>query len=480
MKNAREGQVVLYLLLVLVAVFLLALLGVDVFLAVRTKNHLQSGGDAAALAAARRQGELINEIGRLNIEHLKAAMENDAEACAKIELKQRRLALLEPVRALRLASAAAERNGLPENDDFTRILENHLSEVRFVYTGATGEDDPYPESYPGAWTEYANTIAATIAGGLHAGADNIEFYKVLGDHLLLQQAFYKAIAGADWCWFHFNCENVLNNYTSYTDWGPLPSTLNNSTENSEIFSLHLDARRAALTDFFTQEEIAELLRDYGGVRLEENAFESDNLATNDTQTWFFFSPSRWGMWFDGRRLAADAARESNGGAEAFDFPILGGIKDAYNVRGCAAVCRTLQTTTSFSTDTQTQISWNAAAKPFGSLGERAVTDLRNFVVPCMTDVRLVGVDMVDGESLATADYDWIMHVRKHLPEYIVSGPRSGADCWYCQQLKTWERASFHSRGKNWLRFHAGECVQTVTCNCCGKCTCSSGGVSHGH
>ena len=49
----RRGQVAIYLLMVLVALFLVALLNVDVFDVVRGKNRVQNGGDAAALAAAR-------------------------------------------------------------------------------------------------------------------------------------------------------------------------------------------------------------------------------------------------------------------------------------------------------------------------------------------------------------------------------------------------------------------------------------------
>ena len=49
----RRGQVALYLLMVLVGIFLIALLNVDAFDFVRGKNRAQNAGDAAALAAAR-------------------------------------------------------------------------------------------------------------------------------------------------------------------------------------------------------------------------------------------------------------------------------------------------------------------------------------------------------------------------------------------------------------------------------------------
>jgi Flp pilus assembly protein TadG len=46
--------------MVLVALFLLALLNVDVFDVVRGKNRVQNGGDAAALAAARHRMTAIS------------------------------------------------------------------------------------------------------------------------------------------------------------------------------------------------------------------------------------------------------------------------------------------------------------------------------------------------------------------------------------------------------------------------------------
>ena len=63
--KASKGQAALYLVMVLVGIMILVLANVGAFLAVRAKNHAMNAGDAAALAAARRQAELLNEIGRL-------------------------------------------------------------------------------------------------------------------------------------------------------------------------------------------------------------------------------------------------------------------------------------------------------------------------------------------------------------------------------------------------------------------------------
>ena len=55
-RARKSGQIVLVLAFMLLGLLLLALVGVDVFLASHRKNRLQNAGDAAALAAARWQG----------------------------------------------------------------------------------------------------------------------------------------------------------------------------------------------------------------------------------------------------------------------------------------------------------------------------------------------------------------------------------------------------------------------------------------
>ena len=99
--KAKKGQAALYLILVLAAVTVLVLANVGTFLAVRAKNHTMNAGDAAALAAARRQAELLNEIGRLNLRHAEADYVGDWERAREIVEKQRRLCFLGPLDCLR-------------------------------------------------------------------------------------------------------------------------------------------------------------------------------------------------------------------------------------------------------------------------------------------------------------------------------------------------------------------------------------------
>ncbi|MBQ6135754.1 MAG: hypothetical protein IJI73_00100 [Kiritimatiellae bacterium] len=471
----RGGQVAVFLIMTLVVILLLALLNVDTFVAVRAKNRLQNGGDAAAIAAARRQGSLLNEIGRLNIRHALAAVRNDAAGCEEAVMLQRRLALLGPVDALRLANEAALKNKMEVRDEFSIILREHVMAIRTVYSGGGGAGEPYPEPYPGAWADYASAIDGVISGGLAVGPDNVEFYDAAAGHLLLNRQFYYAIAGSNWCWFHFNAENVLRSYGSYRDWGPLPSRRENSLDNSEIFSLHVTAYKGALTELFSKAEILELLRRYGEGAADGFDFakkiEDSLLVSDKEQVWFLYDPYHWRRWFNGTALADDE--------DGYEFPVVGEVKPEYNVRGCAAICRCVSRAVMTSTDTESDLSWSAAAKPFGTVesieGQTDVANaLRNFVVPCFTSARLVPVDSVGGENLATADFGWVHHIRHHLGPYLEHGPRGAEACFYCIQLMVWEREEFRRAGIKWLETNAGGCVRGTGGHG------GHGGTSHGH
>ncbi len=468
----KKGQVALFLLFSIVVLVLLCLLNVDTFLSVRTKARLENAGDAAAIAAARKQGLILNEIGRLNIAHLAAAYAGDSNECARITAEQRRMALLEPVEALRLADRAARRNGAKPRDEFSKILREHVKDIRLVYSGAKEEGDPYPEPWPGAWTEYASKIEDAMSGGLAAGPDNMEFYYASTGHLLVDKRFYFAISSRDWCWFFFHCYSVLQNYDSYNDWAPLPASNENTFDNSEIFSLHVEAKKTALTSVFTLEEIFEIMRRYGAEPPEKGIFDGGGALLDDpSQTWFFFDTAAWSRWFNGKSLAGD---------DNYDFPIAGEIKEEYNVRGCAAVCRVEGNAKSVSTDTSSAFTWTAAAKPFGTaagldgdVGD--VLSLKAFVVPEFRDVRLVPLDSAGGENLSTADYSWVVHLREHLPVYMARGPAwLGHGCFWCKQLKTWENRGFHLTGSNWLKYNSGTCRRGTGGHG------GHGGTTHGH
>ena len=476
----RSGQVALYLLMVIVAVCILALMNVDVFVSVRTKNRLQNAGDAAALAAARRQGRVLNEIGRLNVEHLVAAANDETERCARIVMEQRRLALLGPVEAIREADEAARKNGMEPRPEFSRILREHVAVVRTVYSGGGQAGDPYPEPWPGAWPAYAAAIEEAIADGLAAGPDNIEFYGAEGGHLLLTKDFYHAIAGRNWCWFHFNAEGTLNSYKTYADWAPLPRREESSMDNSEIFSLHVRAVTGPATDIFRTKAclpgdclktILDIVGKYGAeddLPVDADILAKSHLIHDPNQVWFRYESGAWREW------------EEISPFGEWNFPVVGTVRPEYDVRGCAAILRCVNDISSTAIDNRAQLTWAAAAKPFGKIdgddGALPVSDERfgRFVLPCFEAVRLVPLDSVGGRDLSTADAGWVDHVRHHLGHYMQFGP-AARGCYYCLQLETWENPVFRASGIEWIRYNAKTCVRPT-----GGGGGGHGGTSHGH
>lgn len=463
--KARNGQVALYLALVLVAICFLVMMNVGSYLAVSAKNKTMNAGDAAALAVARWQGELINQIGADNVAHLKAAIEGDAEACEEIVIRQMRTCFLDPLEGLRIGNDLARENGAEQSDVMLDVLRQHVIDIRQGY-----EPSPeyYPEPWKGAWEEYAVKLETELAGGIWAAPDNIDFIDAAAGHMLMNRQFYNAIGGRNWCWFHFNAPDLLDSYTSYRDWGPLPvadeETRFRRRCNSEIYSLHLEMRTGSAVDFLGTNLIVQLT----GATCEQ--VERAELLRSPMQSWFFFDEELWRNWW-----------EISPSGE-WDFPVIGEVKPEYNVRGCAAICRTQREIPNLVTDSPNRVSvWSGAAKPFGTVkplesGEERengagarVTAYRRFVTPAFSDVRLVPWDSVGGADLGRPDLEILTHVRKHIPPYLQHGVAAlYPGCVFCDRLRLWELEAFRQQGRVWLKFNSKKCIRPT-----------HGGVGHG-
>ena len=461
--KAHRGQIAILLAAALLAVIVLAVMNVSVFLAVRSKNRAMNAGDAAALAVAKYQGELINRIGRLNIEHLKAALADDKEACARIMSEQRRICFLDPMQGIAIGNNAARENGVERDasDGMLRILREHVIDVRRVFAVDT---DLYPEPWEGAWTEYADvleTVVGSLGGGLVAGPDNIEFANAWECFPLLKKQFYNAVAGRSWCWFHFNGEWVLDRDSHNM---PRPDFSSpHRHDNSEIYSLHLEFRPILALDDEWRRLIMRLT-DCDPVDIDR----AEALITSDGQEWAFFD-GLWRTWWE---------MDPNGEQR---FPVIGPVKPEYDVRGCAAICRVTDGFDDLVDGGGGVASWMAAAKPFGTVTDldgatAPVTALKEFVTPAFTAVRLVPVDSVGGADLSTADAGWVDHIKKHLPRYYGQGPYAlPSECWWCSQLRTWENPVFRASGKHWLKHNSSSCVRPT-----GGAYDGIGGTPHGH
>lgn len=466
--KARRGQVAVYLALVLVAICLLVVMNVGAYLSVSIKNQTMNAGDAAAIAVARWQGQLLNEIGTLNIRHLQQ-LTNDSDTaaveCAKIMVEQARICFLGPLHGISEGNEAAKANGIESNDDMVDILKQHVIDIRTIYAQGT---ELYPEPWQGAWEEYAQALELEIGQGIVAGPDNIVFVDEVGGHMLLNRQFYNAIAGRNWCWFHFNARGLLDNYSSFKDWGELPSAddelRRRRCANSEVYSLHLIARGGSALQLFGRPLIAKLL----GV--SESQLENTELLSDPNQVWYFYDDQEWRDWWE-----MDPDGE-------WRFPVIGKVKPEYNVRGCAAICRVEKNIPNVVLENSGERAsrWSAAAKPFGTVvtqeGERGVvTAVNSLVLPgSFTDVRLVPLDSVGGRDLATADSGWMWHVRDHLKAYCKSGPWGLGGCFYCDQLRIWEDPAVRGRAIEWLKNNSKSCVRNIGSGN------ARGGTAHGH
>ena len=475
--KAKPGQVALYLVLVLVAITVLVIMNVGVYLSVATKNRAMNAGDAAALAAARRQGELLNEIGQLNIDHLNAALDVTNESlladgrakCDALAMQQARLCFLGPLDGIRAGNDVAQANGATtEIEGLRELLKEHVAEVRMVYATTT---DAYPEPWEGAWTEYATAFETAISDTLYAGPDNIDFVDAATGHLLLKREFYDAIAGRNWCWFRFNAPGLLDSYSSYRDWSPLRDDSDEAArlrrcQNCEVYSLHLEARAGNVVDLLGEELVCRLT----GKTPEDIA--RSLLVTDAAQVWYFYDTESdgdgWRTWWE---------MDPNG---EWRFPVVGPVKGEYDVRGAAAVCRvTREVPNVLGSGEDRVVRWSAAAKPFGTVeNEDGATDVvtanKGFVTPAFDAVRLVPIDAVGGRDLATADVEWMRHVRNDLPVYLERGPGALSGCYYCQQLVAWERPSLREQGSQWLKYNSSSCIRATGGGS------ARGGTPHGH
>lgn len=469
--KSHGGQIVVYLALILVAIAFLVLMNVGTFLGVSTRNKTMNAGDAAALAVANHQGVLLNRIGTDNIAHLKAALKGDKTECERIVMNQLRTCFLGPLEGLRIGSEFAKKNGMDADEEMRKLLLDHANDIINIYlTDQRSFPSPWVTREGGhevsAWEEYAGELRLLLGEELFAFPDNADFLDAASGHYLVSQSFYFAIAGRSWCWFKFYAPGLLENYSSFRDWAPLEGmdeeTRRRKSVNSEIYSLNLDMRVGRAVDLIGVELIMKL------TGATEEDVRSAALLHDPTSRWFFYDRNEWRKWYE---------LDPNGESA---FPAMGLVRPEYDVKGCAAVCRVTKNFSTLVNETERKSVWSAAAKPFGTVSsvkdneQDVVTGLALLVTDAFRDVRLVPIDSVGGSNLATANPDWMRHIREHLPKYVEQGPDKLNRCWYCAQLVNWERLSFRQAGSTWLKFHGTECVRPT------GGLGGHGGSAHGH
>ena len=467
MVKVQRGQVALYLVVALVALTVLMLSNVGAFLAVRAKNHAMNAGDAAALAAARRQGELLNEIGRLNLRHAEAEWVGDWDAALEIVNQQRRIAFLGPLDCLRAANEAAKENGAPACcESLSRILSKHASTVRTLYAE---NPDLYPEPWEGTWDEYAARLSSLAASGIVVGCDNIDFLNAIECFPLTSKSFYSMVEGESWC------KLVVAGWTWLlnVDIHNLPQPTKRDvvpTVNSEICPLYLKAMIPLFETPYDLERMRALFAINGASFPESEGVEKypaeDNRPPDDPSRVYFFYDS---SWLD--KLSQLIQNDNR------NLPLLGRVKPEFDVRGCCSVFRVFEIVPQFLSETKRIGTWNAAAKPFGTIvttsGRSSVVhEEAKFsglssqsdgelpvVLPAFEAVRLVPIALADGgNDLSTADEQWLDHVREHVPLVFEGGADAlSSSCRYCMSLKKWDDPGFRSRVAAWVERNSETC-----------------------
>ncbi len=450
--HRRSGQTMLFALMVLVISTFVVLWMFDVHKTLFVKARSRNAGDAAALAAARWQGTTLNLLGELNVlqavslaQSLSVGDTTFADARAIADL-QARVALTGPTVGLLAAQQAAKQNGAFNEDSYTATLLSHATEVRDSYEDryvAPYENTPSP---PTAWDDYAGMLESVASFGLAALPDNPHLYTDYADydHLLLNPSFYDAVASRDWCWFFFYAYGTLQSYGSWRDWPPLPLIVLPNPADSEYFRLGVRrvSRLAQLAipeggaDAPTADELRATLEQAAGQTLPTTLLDV-------SATWFAYREEIWSTWEE--RLPEN-------------FAFRGEIKSEYNYAGADAAVRLEADADRLTPGLQKEvITWSAAAKPFGYLEGSQRPDAFGLVLPAFREVRLIPIDASSAPAGGSRP-GWWEHIQNHIQPYTSRGlDELVSGCWYCQQLSTWENASFRQEGLDWLELNSASC-----------------------
>jgi len=237
----RSGQAIVFLLVAFTALIFLLLLNVDLHRIIQRKDQVQNAGDAAAIAAARWQGATLNLIGELNLLHVLALAAQDPDAVSAITNMQARLCFTGPLTGLYAAQVAAKNNHIYVDEGMTALLRSHAETVD-RYAQPLGDGGTYlPSPWPDAWEDYKDMLSSIAREGIAAGQANTQFFDdQQSDHPLFDKAFYQAVDGKSWCWFFLFQKGLLDTYSSFHDWPPLPDIdRDNRYTDAEIFGLGL-------------------------------------------------------------------------------------------------------------------------------------------------------------------------------------------------------------------------------------------------
>ena len=453
--KGRNGQVALYLVMVLLAIAVLMVVNINAFLAVRSKNRMMNAVDGAAIAAAKFQGALLNEVGRMNVEHLRAAVLGEPwtdAAGENPEIRLRELTLLRPVEAIRISNEAAADWGFASGDS-PRAAEGFADHIQEILQNP----DLYPPADGGInlWHIYAEKLAAALSGNPAVLPNYMEMVNPGSSGLFASSAFYDVLAAKAWCWFS------IGDHAQYLDEDPSQVEPYEVTpvevpENSEVYSLHVAYGTwmdSGWADEWRGTGFSETWTNFVLKVTGLESFATNSYAASETEVWAFYDDN-WRTW--STTYNPD------------DFPIAGTIRPEYDVAGCVASCMMLGNIQQIREDEgRGQVDGNsilvtAEAKPIGTVegldgGTAPVTAYNRFIAPSrpgeriFTEAQLVLMGSVPRSPGCSMEPDWYEHVKKHAP----SSPSPG--CGYCKLWSEWSNPAFRSSIRSWLQQNAESC-----------------------
>lgn len=453
--KGRNGQVALYLVMVLLAIAVLMVVNINAFLAVRSKNRMMNAVDGAAIAAAKFQGALLNEVGRMNVEHLRAAVLGEPwtdAAGENPEIRLRELTLLRPVEAIRISNEAAADWGFASGDS-PRAAEGFADHIQEILQNP----DLYPPADGGInlWHIYAEKLAAALSGNPAVLPNYMEMVNPGSSGLFASSAFYDVLAAKAWCWFS------IGDHAQYLDEDPSQVEPYEVTpvevpENSEVYSLHVAYGTwmdSGWADEWRGTGFSETWTNFVLKVTGLESFATNSYAASETEVWAFYD-DHWRTW--STTYNPD------------DFPIAGTIRPEYDVAGCVASCMMLGNIQQIREDEgRGQVDGNsilvtAEAKPIGTVegldgGTAPVTAYNRFIAPSrpgeriFTEAQLVLMGSVPRSPGCSMEPDWYEHVKKHVP----GSPSPG--CGYCKLWSEWSNPAFRSSIRSWLQQNAESC-----------------------
>ena len=412
-RKHKEGQVAIFLVLILAGLTLLFALNVDIFTSSRSKIRLQNAADASALALARWQGTALNMVGDLNIAHLAAICQSNVNAISGIVQLQSRLAFIGPTIGFKAANEIAEKNGVRISEDMT-LATRLVSE--FMDDG------------------YRRMLDVVIRDGIRAGVDNAAILRAGCVDPRTDPDFYEAIRNRDYRTLCCRYNGGGHRLPEIPSGAPDPEEIMLSGANACFGNIGIGWESGLPYSGYI-DELADMARDCG---VDSAVVNRQALTTNATlfavRQWCVYDQSEW--------------RDLPGDFSFSRFPWLTPLREEYNVCGGSATVRIEGSVELASLAAQTNfITAQAAAKTLGSVKGRKVTSVTPAIVlPSFSRTRLLPFGPGAAGRYGMANLN---HIKSMLG---LLGSPGGINS-YLHLLDVYSSESFRNAAESWYSQH---------------------------